>query len=400
MTLTPYSPGTQLVSQLPDEQFVETVTRRLTDPRLKQRYAELVTALRSELFSIGAAANLSTEQIHNANLGIDSFLSTATGQSPHSLRQYLHNFRFYRRWCMAKNIPTLPIAPFHVSEYLEFLESKGRTKALQMDFGKSLKPSSIASHLSSISLLHQIAEITDITKIKRIKATMKAIRNTAARQGYMVHQQSPFRRHHLSELNVIWGDSVKPRDVRDLAFISLAYDSMLRESEMANVTFSMLSRSQKSGHYTGRISHIKGSYDGTDGQHGGRFQVSSHTYQLLVKAYEMTTDESDRDRNGLLFFPLTKGGKLNKRFVAEEQGVVYRKPLSGKAVDEIFQRAYDALLPDDVKSPWRGHSARIGRAQDLSMDGKTNQQIMQIGRWKKADMPVLYTREQDLDELF
>lgn len=86
---------------------------------------------------------------------------------------------------------------------------------------------------------------------------MKAIRNTAARQGYMVHQQSPFRRHHLSELNVIWGDSVKPRDVRDLAFISLAYDSMLRESEMANVTFSMLSRSQKSGHYTGRISHIK-----------------------------------------------------------------------------------------------------------------------------------------------
>ncbi len=179
----------------------------------------------------------------------------------------------------------------------------------------------------------------------------------------MVHQQSPFRRHHLSELNVIWGDSVKPRDVRDLAFISLAYDSMLRESEMANVTFSMLSRSQKSGHYTGRISHIKGSYDGTDGQHGGRFQVSSHTYQLLVKAYEMTTDESDRDRNGLLFFPLTKGGKLNKRFVAEEQGVVYRKPLSGKAVDEIFQRAYDALLPDDVKSPWRGHSARIGRAR-------------------------------------
>ncbi|KHT63917.1 hypothetical protein RJ45_09470 [Photobacterium gaetbulicola] len=365
------------------QNLVQHAVSRLKKPAERSKYQKLIDGLLAALLKIADHSELSVDEQKVAGEGFLSFISNATGRSLNTLRQLKHAFELYDFWCVTYKHPTLPADKYQIVNYLGWL-----------DVEKQHAPSTISSHQSAVSLLHRIAGLVDTTKTQHVIESMAAIRMNAIRNGYNEEQQAGFRRHHLLDLKEVWRDSVKPIELRDLALLSIAWDSLLRESELARLTLSMLKKDRKTGNYSGHISYTKNTSKKKDAA-GDIFFVSAESYELLIKAIA-ATGGNIADKQSLVFYPLTKAGKANKRFWNEDTGF---SPLRGEAVDDIFDRAYSVLLPDDVEKPWRGHSARIGRAQDLSEAGATNQQIMQMGRWSDPKMPSRYTRQQELTEI-
>lgn len=365
------------------EQLTNASVVRIKNPTERSRYRELIAELSKLLYRAADMSDLDDDKRRVANDGFVSYLYNASGRSLNTLRQTKHSLRLYLDWCEENQLRSLPTSPYELGHYLNFLEMV-----------KGHAPSTISAHLSVVSLLHRIAGMIDVTKTQHVIDSMASIRMNAIRNGYTENQQAGFRKHHLQALRHQWENSNHPRDRRDLALLSLAWDSLLRESELARVTLGMLKLNRNNGHYIGRIGYTKTSNKKNDAS-GSVFFVSRQSYQLLMAAIIATGGDPD-DRNSYVFYPLTKKGFANKRFCDPVTGF---SPLSGEAVDWVFDRAYQALKPEDCEKPWRGHSARIGRAQDLSEAGATNKQIMQLGRWEDPKMPSRYTREQDLSEI-
>ena len=90
----------------------------------------------------------------------------------------------------------------------------------------------------------------------------------------------------------------------------------------------MLRFNRKTGHYTGKIGYTKTTSKKKDSA-GSVFFVSKQSYDLLLQAIELTSGDVN-DKQALVFYPLTKTGKVNKRFWDENFGF---SPLRGEAVD-------------------------------------------------------------------
>ena len=365
------------------EQLTHAAVARIKNPTEQSRYSVMIGDLAKLLYRAADMSNFDDDQRKVSGEGFASYLYNASGRSLNTLRQTKHSLGLYLNWCHQNGLRSLPATAFEIGHYLNYL-----------DMVKGHAPSTVSAHLSVVSLLHRISGLVDVTKTQHVIDTMGSIRMNAIRNGYTENQQSGFRKHHLQALRNEWAQSDHPRDLRDLAVLSLAWDSLLRESELAKVTLGMLKRNRNNGHYTGRIGYTKTTSKKKDSS-GSVFFVSQDTFQLLNAAITATGGDPD-DNKSYVFYPLTKKGHANKRFRDPVTGF---SPLSGEAIDGVFDRAYQELKPDDCDKPWRGHSARIGRAQDLSEAGATNKQIMQLGRWDDPKMPSRYTREQDLSEI-
>ena len=65
---------------------------------------------------------------------------------------------------------------------------------------------------------------------------------------------------------------------------------------------------------------------------------------------------------------------------------------SGRAISNRIKAAARAA---GLKGDFRGHSPRVGMAQDLAANGASSVELMVAGRWKAARMPAHYVREQE-----
>ena len=156
----------------------------------------------------------------------------------------------------------------------------------------------------------------------------------------------------------------RPIDARNRALVAVAYDAMLRRSELTDLQVADLVEEMQ-----GDASLIvrRGKTD-PEGR-GAAVYLARDTVALVREWQARSGVESGR-----LFRSLSKGGAVGTR-------------LHPSQIPRIFKAmAHRAGLPPEIVAGLSGHSARVGAAQDMVASGIEMPAILQAGRWKTTVM--------------
>ncbi len=157
-------------------------------------------------------------------------------------------------------------------------------------------------------------------------------------------------------------------DDRNRAMLAVAYDAMLRRSELVTLQVTdMLEELKGDGSLLVRRSK-------TDREGRGEIAwISADTVRLV-----RTWRDRARISDGLMFRSVAKGGRVGNR-------------LHPCQVPRIFKSmARAAGLQEALVAGLSGHSARVGAAQDMVAAGIELPAILQAGRWKSVAMVNRY----------
>lgn len=165
------------------------------------------------------------------------------------------------------------------------------------------------------------------------------------------------------------------KGLRDAAIVAVASDALLRVSEVAGLDVADIEhRSDGSARLTVRRSK-------TDQNGQGKVLFIGRPTARRVSAWARAASIE----SGPLFRALTRGGRCRVAKGGQPKRMDAR---SVRAV--IVQRLVDAGAEGRVS----GHSLRIGSARDLVRMGADLPELMQAGRWKKAETPAHYVEAE------
>lgn len=302
-----------------------------------------------------------------------AFIQDRDAFSPNTWRQLLSVMRVCYRWAADNDRGFLPMSAHDLRDYLTHLQTVGRAS------------STIATHSSLISMLHRNAGLMPPNTSPVVFRTLKKINRVAVTAGERTGQAVPFRLDDLRALDAVWSDSAFLRDRRNLAFLHVAYGTLLRLSELARLRVRDVSRAED-----GRIILDVG-WTKTIVHAGGLIKaLSAPSTQRLLEW--ITAAGLAGEPDAFLFCAVHRSNKAIPVTVS---------PLSTPALEEIFARAWREAgqgTPGPNKnrySGWSGHSARVGAAQDMAKRGYAVAQIMQEGTWKKPETLMRYIRNVD-----
>lgn len=281
------------------------------------------------------------------------------------------------RWSQENQRSFLPMLSSDLRDYLSWLQQTGRAS------------STISTHASLISMLHRNAGVTPPNVSPLIYRVMKKINRMAVTSGERAGQAVPFRLADLEKVDDYWAGSERLQELRNLAFLHIAYSTLLRISEISRIRVRDISRAED-GRIILDISHTK-----TIVMTGGLIKaLSSYSSQRIDEWLKASGLLSEPDA-----FLFCRVHRSNKALPSEHQ------ILSRPAVEDIFRKAWDvAGQSEPVRANknryrnWSGHSARVGAAQDMTKNGYPVAQIMQEGTWKKPETLMRYIRNVDAHE--
>lgn len=301
------------------------------------------------------------------------FVQDKEAFSPNTWRQLISVMRICHQWSEVHQRTFLPMSAEDLRDYLAFLAESGRAS------------STVTSHAALISMLHRNAGLNAPNASPLVFRTMKKINRVAVMNGERAGQAIPFRLSDLQMLDKQWSGSANPQELRDLAFLHVAYSTLLRISELARLRVRDVMRADD-----GRIILDVG-WTKTVVQTGGLIKaLSSRSTRRLEEWIETSGLAGHPD--AFLFSAVHRSGRVQ---TAE-------KPMSTRALEDIFSRAWRiAGKTSAVKANknrytgWSGHSARVGAAQDMADKGYPIARIMQEGTWKKPETLMRYIRHVD-----
>lgn len=259
--------------------------------------------------------------------------------------------RLWSAWCSDNGHSPLPAAP-------------GAVVAFVKAMADNRKPATVSRYLSSLAHMHRAVNAPDPTKTNEVTLAMRALRRSKPTRQ---RQAAPLNANILERLTVALTDSA--RDLRDIALLRLARDTLARRSELVAMDLSDL----ENGVDGSATIIIRRSKTDQDGQ--GAIQFVSPPTRAAIEAYLAAVGISD----GAMFRSIRKNGAAGGR-------------LTDRSVANIFKRlaAAAGVNADHVS----GHSARVGMAQDLMAAGAELPALMQAGRWKSPTMPARYGERQ------
>ena len=230
---------------------------------------------------------------------------------------------------------------------------------------RDLKTSTIQRRFNTISAIHRLSHITDPTKHPEVRLVMRKIKR---RLGVRPEQASPINHHLLERMLAVCGND--QRGLRDQALLLTAYDSMCRRSELVAVTVSDIQYDLRDN----AMLHIRRSKIDQLGT-GQRVPLTTRTVDAIDRWLE-----SAEITEGYMF-----RGINNKNELLDG--------INNGQVNRIYKRlAKWAGLNDEEVLGIRGHSMRVGAAQDLALSGATIPQLLLRGRWSKIDTLSRYVR--------
>ncbi|MBU9810043.1 tyrosine-type recombinase/integrase [Rahnella sp. C60] len=308
---------------------------------------------------------------------LKEFVQDREAFSPNTWRQLMSVMRICHRWSIDNRRPFLPMLPADLRDYLNWLQENGRAS------------STIATHGSLISMLHRNAGLTPPNASPLVFRAVKKINRVAVVTGERTGQAVPFRLEDLLELDALWSGPASLRQKRDLAFLHVAYSTLLRVSEISRLRVRDISRATD-----GRII-LNVSYTKTIVQTGGLIKsLSSQSSHRLSEWLSLSGISTEPD--AFLFCPVHRSGSATFSIT---------RPLSTPAMESIFANAWRTVGAAETLSPnkgrykqWTGHSARVGAAQDMAGRGYAVAQIMQEGTWKKPETLMRYIRNLQAHE--
>lgn len=299
------------------------------------------------------------------------FVQDKDAFAPNTWRQLMSVMRVCHRWALANNRVLLPMSPEDLRDYLSYLQSIGRAS------------STIGTHQSLITMLHRNAGLVPPSTSPLVSRAVKKINRVAVVSGERTGQAVPFRLSDLQKVEAAWADNQSLRNLRDLAFLHVAYSTLMRISEVARFRVGDVMRAED-----GRII-LEGSWTKTILDTGSLVKaLGAKSSAVLTKWIVASGLVNEPD--AFLFAPVHRSGKVM---------VVTDAPMSTPALKTIFTRAWEAAGHTNTMKPnknryrrWSGHSARVGAAQDLARKGYSVPQIMQEGTWKKPETLMRYIR--------
>ena len=314
------------------------------------------------------------------NALLKDFEDDAKNLSKNTWASIVNNWRVFDTWCTRENVNALPAS---VPTFLLFLDEKSKTH----------KANSLQVYRWAVNTMHLAAGLPSPTDALKVKLRMKSIKSQKAQDGEMIAQAEAFRESHLTALIALCKDSDKLIVLRDLALLTIAYETLLRESELARIEFKHI-KYQADGRAVIIIPFTKTNQSGeNDTAMISREALTILDRYIQVGSIDSLTPEQDKNTKKLvpnyIFKKILKSGKVDDTNSTT--------PLCGYSIDKIFIKAHKMLklhnftLIRDAKV-WSGHSARVGACQDLLAAGYSPLAVQQAGRWSSIDMVYRYGR--------
>ena len=282
---------------------------------------------------------------------LGQFVRAARGAfSDNTERALKADLAIYAEWCAERGERALPAAPETVAA---FVDAKAELRA----------PATVRRYVTSIGIAHRALGLEKTLKSPVVQLALKRMhRKKGRRQDQATGLTWPLRQRLLE------GAGDRLIDDRNRALLAVAYDAMLRRSELVSLQLTdLLEELQGDGSLLVRRSK-------TDGEGRGEIVWVGRDTVRLVHTWLDRTGIGD----GRLFRSVGKGGRIGER-------------LHPCQVPRIFKSmAREAGLPEAVVGGFSGHSARVGAAQDMVAAGIEMPAILHAGRWKSTAMVNRY----------
>ena len=276
-------------------------------------------------------------------------------------RSYESGWRQFAAWCDAEGYTSLPAAPETVAAYLVHRAHEGRSIATIKIDRAAIRHYHLTHGLDSPT---QSAGVSRVLRgLARRAAAGKLVQGRGQAKGLsasdlaavraVAHQRRCFRGGARESEK-----AARRRGDVDIALISVMRDALLRRQEAAALRWADVRFMDDD---TARIA-IRHSKTDQDGE--GAVQFVGH--EAAAALNDIRGDAAEADR----VFGLKSGRAISNRIKA-------------------------AARAAGLKGDFRGHSPRVGMAQDLAANGASSVELMVAGRWKAARMPAHYAREQE-----
>ena len=252
----------------------------------------------------------------------------------------------WQRWCACNDVPDLPTTPGCLAMYLV---QRAERHAM----------STVRVAAAAIGAYHTRAGYQNPAQDRLVVMVLGGL---ARKYGNAPQQVEGLTVLELAGISAVARiprdreseDAAYVRGITDLAMIGLMRDVLLRRSEAAALTWKDLTEE-------------------ADGS--GRLTIA-----------RSKTDQDGQGAVGYVSFQ-------TMRWVKEvRENALERETIIGLCAHQIARRIVSAAAAAGLQGRYGGHSPRIGMAMDLALADVQLPGLMQVGRWKKPDMPAYYIR--------
>ena len=282
---------------------------------------------------------------------IDACLRDATGAlSDNTLRALRADLALFAAWCRERDLRPVPAAPATVAAFID-------------DMAEVRAPATVRRYVASIAAVHKALGRGRPARSPAVKVALQRMHRRKGRRQTQARGLTWALRQRLLE-----APGERSIDTRNRAMLAVAYDAMLRRSELTRLELTDFIE-EVPGYATLLVRRAK-----TDPEGRGATVYLARDTVGLVRAWL----ERSGIEEGRLFRSMTKGGAI-------------REALHPSQVPRIFKvMARGAGLPEEVAQSLSGHSPRVGAAQDMVASGIEMPAILQAGRWKTSVMVNRY----------
>ena len=242
---------------------------------------------------------------------------------------------------------------------------------------KNNKRKSIDRRLASLRKLLRIMKIPD--PMKSDETLSESLKLTLRKANAKANQAEGAKVESIKEVTDLFLENeIDPtyKQVRDMALLNVAFDTLLRRSDLVSINIENLDIKDS-------CVFIEASKTDQDGK--GEHKPLTQTSLSLISWLRELMPYSDK---GPLFRPAKKNGEPY-RDIENNQ-----RRLNGGEVSRIFKALFRRHGWD--VSSISGHSTRVGATQTMFEQGENMSNIMHAGSWKSQAMPMRYGEKHSL----
>ena len=250
--------------------------------------------------------------------------------APNTLRALAADSRVFSAWCAGQGREALPAEPKTVAA---FVDAMAETRA----------PATVRRYCASIASMHRAAGLAPPTATQPVKL---ALRRMTRAKGGRQRQAEPLNRPALDRMLAVAGQGGgEPTAIalRDAALAAVAYDTLLRRSELVSLYIEDLAPASDEG-ATILVRKSK-----TDQAGEGAVKFLAPDTARALRAY---LDAIGAPSTGPLFRPVTRWGRAASTALEPQE------------VPRLFRKLAAAAGVRTAR-PHSGHSTRVGAAQDM-----------------------------------
>lgn len=270
--------------------------------------------------------------------------------SKNTIRALRSDLKIFGKWCAGHGLQVLPARAETVAR---FIESTACDRA----------PATVQRYVSSVCTLHKATAYANPGDSAVVRLALQRMR----RRKDCRQRQALGLTWELCE-RMIEATGNRLADLRDRALLAVAYDGMLRRSELVALEVTDLSDAEEGG-ATLLVRRSKTDQAGS----GAVLFLTATTLKLLREWLEQACI-----RKGRLFRSVNSEG-------------VTGESLDGSQISRIFKEmARNASFEERDIERISSHSPRVGATQDMIASDQGLAAVMQAGRWKTVTMAMRY----------